>query len=166
MTKRFRSADVLVRTEKLLCSDVRWSGYFECATAVHLAVLVEPFLTHILEGRKTIESRFSVTRSPPYNRVSSGDLVLLKRSSGPVVGVLRVGHVENVELTAETWPAVRALSSSLCADANFWSSREAKRFATLLGVGDVRALPDMQIDKVDRRPWVVLREAQSAMSWA
>jgi hypothetical protein len=40
--------------------------------------MVEPYLGYILEGKKTIESRFSKPLIPPYRRVALGDVVLLK----------------------------------------------------------------------------------------
>ncbi len=36
---------------------------------VHLAVFVEPYLSAVLDGRKTMESRFGLTRQPPYDCV-------------------------------------------------------------------------------------------------
>jgi len=56
--------------------------------ALHLAVMVEPFLSYMLEGRKTIESRFSVKRTAPFNRIHPGDVILLKKAGGPVVAIL------------------------------------------------------------------------------
>src|SRR5437867_4139305 len=64
-----------------LCTDKR------TAFSLHLAVLLEPYLGYVLEGRKTVESRFSAVRCPPYRRVQSGDVVLLKSSGGPVEGI-------------------------------------------------------------------------------
>ena len=58
--------------------------------SLHLAVLVQPYLDFILDGQKTIESRFSIRPIPPYRRVESGDIVLLKASGGPIVGAFFV----------------------------------------------------------------------------
>lgn len=142
----------------VLSSDAKWCSFFDTANRIHLAVLVEPFLTFILDGRKTIESRFAFTRVAPFRRISIGDLVLLKRSSGPVIGVARVGPVEFFELSAVTWPKVRALSASLCVDDEFWRARQKKRYATLLTVDAVRAVDPLSVEKKDRRAWVILRD--------
>lgn len=40
---------------------------------LHLAVFVEPYLGYILEGKKTVESRFGMRRSAPYGQVAAGD---------------------------------------------------------------------------------------------
>jgi hypothetical protein len=52
--------------------DPFWREQLDCvadadsAMAVHLAVFVEPYLQLILEGKKSIESRFSANHCAPY----------------------------------------------------------------------------------------------------
>src|ERR1700680_4435376 len=65
---------------------------------IHLAVFVEPFLGYVLDGSKTVESRFSVNRCAPFGKVSRGDVVLLKRAGGAVVGIARVRTVWSYQL--------------------------------------------------------------------
>ena len=76
--------------EPYLC---QWLSPHKACGTLHLAILVEPYLQFILEGRKTVESRFSVRRGAPYGTVQRGDVVVLKRSGGPVVGLAQVAHV-------------------------------------------------------------------------
>lgn len=152
-------ADMLPQLRAALSDDPHWTRLMEQALGFHLAVLVEPYLTYILEGRKTIESRFSKNRVPPFERVRVGDLVFLKRAAGPVVGVMHVERTDFLLLNDETWPQVRALSGPLCADAGFWLARAEKHYATLLYVGAVRALRPFRVQKTDRRAWVILRDA-------
>lgn len=64
---------------------------------IHIACMVEPFLKYILEGSKTVESRFSKPLIPPYRNISVGDFVLLK--AGPIVASFRASTVEFIELT-------------------------------------------------------------------
>src|ERR1700733_995238 len=74
---------------------------------IHLGVFVEPFLEALLDGRKTVESRFSVHRWAPFDRVQSGDLILLKRSGGPVVGIAVAGEASYYELDADKLDDIR-----------------------------------------------------------
>jgi hypothetical protein len=161
MTAPTVGPDLLQAVQSLLAYDGAWLRSLESADRVHLAVLVEPFLTYILEGKKTIESRFGERRSLPFERVMTGDVVLLKRSAGPVVAIARVALCESVELNAGTWPKVRAMSADICADEAFWTARKNKRYATLLRVDAVRALPNFTITKRDRRPWVIVEERRN-----
>jgi hypothetical protein len=119
-------------------------------------VLVAPFLDHILEGRKTVETRFGITKGPPFGRIKRGDLLLLKRSAGPLVGIARVSKSESMSLSDETWPRLRALSKQICADEQFWSERRDKRYATIAFIDRVRSLRAVSVEKADRRGWVVL----------
>jgi hypothetical protein len=116
---------------------------------VHIACMVEPFLEYILDGRKTIESRFSKPLIPPYRNISVGDFVLLK--AGPIVASFRASTVEFVELTRSR---IRQLaedhSEAICADEDFWAARADKNYATLIGVCDVRQLTPVKVDKQDR----------------
>src|SRR3954451_15221383 len=55
--------------------------------SLHLAIFRAPYLDLILAGKKTIESRFSVNRIAPYEVAEHDDLVLLKRSPGPITAL-------------------------------------------------------------------------------
>jgi hypothetical protein len=127
---------------------------------IHLAVMVEPYLSYILEGKKKIESRFSKHSIAPYGRIAIGDLVLLKLTGGPVLGCFTASSVEFVELAAGEFRRVReTYSEAICADDDFWRSRQDKNFATLVGVDAAQSLSPARVAKSDRRGWVILREA-------
>lgn len=129
---------------------------------LHLAILVEPYLQFILEGKKTIESRFSIHRCPPYKRVNKGDIILLKRSSGPIVGICQVSNAWFYQLDPSSWKTIKEdFSLAICAqDPAFWKDREAASFATLIRINHVRAIDPIKYVKRDRRGWVILQPAQ------
>jgi hypothetical protein len=128
--------------------------------SVHLAIMVEPFLSYILNGTKTIESRFSKNLIAPYQRIKPGDLVLLKRTAGPVVASFEASSAEFVPLdTYQCKRLKRHYSDAICADDDFWDARQDKNFATLVGIHNVRQHEPLTIDKSDRRGWLVLRNA-------
>lgn len=125
---------------------------------VHLAVMVEPFLSYILDGKKSIESRFSKHAIAPFYQIESGDLVLLKLTGGPVVGCFDTDTVEFVALNKNEHDRLRRhYSTAICADDDFWHARQDKRYATLVGVRNVHALDAAPVAKSDRRGWVVLQ---------
>ncbi|MGH3940061.1 MAG: hypothetical protein ACRDTG_15795 [Pseudonocardiaceae bacterium] len=125
----------------------------------HLAIMVEPFLSYLLNGQKTIESRFSKNAIAPYGKVTMGDLVLLK--AGPVVGAFTVSSVDFVTLHGDSLARLRRdYAAAICAkEDEFWNVRANKRYATLTGVSDVYKLPPVTVSKRDMRGWVVLRAA-------
>lgn len=132
--------------------------------ALHLAVMQEPFLTLLLQGRKTIESRFSVNRVSPYGDVCAGDVLALKAQSGPIVGLALVEHVAFYELEPATWRELQErFARPLCAEEpGFWDARARARYATLMRVVDTRTVAPLAVAKRDRRGWVRLGPRSTA----
>lgn len=131
------------------------------AFALHLGIFVEPYLQYILDGLKTVESRFSTRRLAPYHHVGPGDVLLLKQASGPIVGLCHIAHVWFYRLDPQSWQTIRAsFAQALCAqDPEFWTARAHASFATLMRIQHVQAIPPITYQKRDRRGWVVLRPA-------
>ena len=68
----------------------------------HLAIFQQPFLELILAGKKTIESRFSQKKISPYGQINVGDVVLMKKSGGNVLGEFTVKNVLEFEKISRT----------------------------------------------------------------
>ncbi len=139
------------RADSLFAESERHNG-------IHLAVFVEPFLQFVLDGRKTVESRFSMYRTPPFGCVRSRDVVLVKRSGGPVVAIAEISRVWYYELDAKAWDFIRKrFAAQLCIDGSeFWQKKSSSYFATLMQFGSVEELDPVPCSKRDRRGWVVL----------
>ncbi len=159
------SSSLLARFEEHLNSPQYWEGRCGLVSAspkrrnsIHLAVFVEPFLQFVLDGRKTVESRFSIHRRPPFGCVQSGDLVLVKESGGPVVAVAEISEVWYYQLDQEAWEVIRTrFAKQLCIeDPEFWQSKSSSYFGTLMQIGRVEKLDPLVCSKRDRRGWVVL----------
>jgi hypothetical protein len=132
------------------------SGLPSCG--IHLAVFVEPFLGYVLDGSKTVESRFSVNRCAPFGKVSQGDVVLLKKAGGPVVGIALVRTVWSYKLDESSWGLIRERFAKVlrAQDPEFWERRRGASYATLMLIDHVLALEPVEWEKKDRRGWVVL----------
>lgn len=126
---------------------------------IHLAIFVEPYLQYIIKGKKTVESRFSVNRIAPFKRIFQGDLVLLKKSGGPVIGFCLVKNVWFYQLNPSTWNEIRNnFESALCIrDPQFWESKKDASYATLIELGEFNLFSSIKFQKQDRRGWVVLK---------
>ena len=131
----------------------------------HLAILAHGWIDLILDGKKTIESRFTKVRCAPFGKVHVGDIVYLKESAGLVKGMFRVAKVETFE------GLERSDVSSLYekyGKAIFYQAYTAffppekwldSKHATLLHIADpVRFETPLSIKKRDRRAWVVLEQ--------
>jgi hypothetical protein len=130
------------------------------AVALHLAILVNPYLQLLLDGQKTVESRFSINRRAPYDQVQHGDVVLLKRSGGPITGIGLVTEAKFYQVTPTVLRAIRdEFADELgISDPSFWSDRERAAFATLLRLSQVRTLTPIPYLKRDQRAWIILKQ--------
>lgn len=134
---------------------------------IHLAIFVEPYLGLLLEGKKTVESRFSINRHPPFERVKTGDILIVKKAGGPVCGICKVANVWFYRLNPRTWPEIERHAEALCMDgSSFWEKKKAASFATLMQVEDVLRVEEFAIYKEDPRSWVVIRPTPPAQQGA
>jgi hypothetical protein len=156
-------ADVLDAAE----SEPAWAELIEQVTrernrGIHLAVLVEPYLQFVLDRTKTVESRFSRNRCPPFGRVSVDDVILLKRAAGPVVGACTVSDVWSYYVDPTTLASIRQrFGPAIQPQSGFWESRRDTAFATLMRIEGAQTLPGIRVPKRDRRGWVVLRQQRA-----
>ena len=145
-----------------LANDKFWKKHLLDAsvknTAVHLGVFIEPFLTFILEGKKTIESRFSKNRISPFEQVNKNDILLLKKSGGEIKGICRIKDAWFYHLDKDSWKDIRyGFEKQLCiTDSNFWQIKQDASYASLMLIDQVRAIPSIKFKKQDRRGWIVL----------
>jgi hypothetical protein len=130
---------------------------------VHLAIFSEPFLSLLLSGKKTIESRFSINKLSPFQKVTKGDIVFAKKTGGEVCGFFLVGETKYfAQPTQKKLTELKQLySDGICANevSNFWIERRNARFISLLDVKYASYTPPIRIDKRDRTAWVVLKPA-------
>jgi hypothetical protein len=136
-----------------------WNAGRSLGFSWHLAVFVEPFLSYVLDGSKTVESRFSVNRTEPYRRVAVGDAVLIKSSGGPIVAVAEVRQAAFYQLDREQLDLIRErFGPELRVEGEaFWEDRKECCFATIVGLGNVHRIEPVECDKRDKRGWVRLR---------
>ena len=152
--------------------DPEWGKIVEDCTSpgpngksLHLAVFTEPFLSFLMAGKKTVESRFSQNGCAPYDQVSPGDVVLLKRSGDEIVGLAHVSNVQHLTRRAD-WEELRSLyQQQLCAtDDSFWAEVKGSDYASLMWFDRIRRLPPIDCEKRDRRGWVVIKHATEQLS--
>ena len=130
---------------------------------IHLAIFNEPFLSLLVNGTKTIESRFSMNKVSPYDKVFNGDIVFIKKSGGPITGyfIVRKTHFYTPLTLKERAEIKKRFSKGICSNAvsDFWSSRSSKKYISLLETSSVKKIPPVSISKKDRMAWVVIRSA-------
>jgi hypothetical protein len=135
-----------------------WTSILEQNPRTHLAVLVEPYLSLILTGKKTIESRFSRTRRVPYETVAARDVIVMKRSAGPLAGIALIEQTWFFDLHKTPLESIKRqfAAAMAVAEDDFWDQRESMRYATLIRLSHVTPLPPLTCFKRDQRAWVTL----------
>jgi len=167
MNDDYKSFDsqILRKLKSNLDSDSHWGSYFNddalphLPRGIHVAIFVEPYLGLVLDGTKTIESRFSLKRITPYHHVERGDVILLKASGGPIVGISQVAKAWFFELTPSTWTRIKKdFSTGICPmGPDFWKQRSNAAFASLFHLSNVKPLEPLAFPKRDRRGWVTFQ---------
>ncbi len=108
----------------------------------HIAIIAPAVARRLLDGTKTIESRFSRTRRPPFGCVGAGDRVVFKLSGGPCVVDARVRRVQEfTNLTPRSVNSLRRRWNALvAADQAYWRRRLGCRFGVLVWLESVRPI--------------------------
>lgn len=123
----------------------------------HLGVFAEPYLDLMMKGTKTIESRFSIKKIAPYNKIKKDDIVFIKKSSGQVLGYLTIKEVLFFDLKVTPIDYIREkYGRELCVTDEFWESKEKSNYATLIIIDKIKRLESFRIDKKGMQTWIVL----------
>ncbi len=124
----------------------------------HLAILKKPYLDAILDGAKTIESRLTVTKRSPFNRISLADMIFFKISSGPVCAAASVAAVKQFEnLDPQQIIEIKQkYNHQIRGTDRYWLKKANSRFALLVWLKNVHPIEPVYINKKDWRAWVVL----------
>lgn len=126
----------------------------------HLAIFKGDGGEKILLGKKTIESRFSKRKNPPYGTISSGDIVYIKPSGQDPIGQFRVKKVIFYNgLEIGDFGAIREkYGKELAVDEAYWEAHKGARYGTLIFISQSSRFitAPIKIPKKDLRGWVVL----------
>jgi hypothetical protein len=124
----------------------------------HLAVMSGPYLDRILDGTKTIESRFMRNRTAPYGQVAVDDVIFFKPTCSPITAVGLAGNVIHLDIRGFSLEEIAEQYGAKIApaDESFWTDRTKARYATLITMVDAVTISPLSINKRDRRGWVVL----------
>jgi ASC-1-like (ASCH) protein len=105
----------------------------------HVAILQPRYLKLILQGKKTLESRLTLKRLPPWNVAHAGQTIYFKQTSGPFrckAVIQRVHSFDN--LTPQLIQQIKArFNDGILGDDTYWSQKQRCRYATIIELSDV-----------------------------
>lgn len=126
----------------------------------HLAIFKGEVGEWILQGKKTIESRFSQKKIAPFGLISTRDLVYIKPSGKDIIGQFRVKKVifydglsfEDIKVIKRDYGKVLAMDNS------YWQRKKDSKYGTLIFIGESTRFitSPLKPSKKDLRGWVVL----------
>ncbi len=110
----------------------------------------------MLDGKKTIESRFSKNKIMPYNQITKDDIVIVKKSSGVVLGYFTIKDVLFFDLNKTSMEEMKIkYNKQLCVDETFWISKKNSNYATLIIIDKLFKLKPFHINKKGMQTWIV-----------
>ncbi len=123
----------------------------------HIAILRQPFYDMVLNGEKTIESRWSMNKIAPYKKVKVGDDILLKVTGEPVTARAKVKEVKYFELTPEIVEEIRVNYGKQIGTDKFedWESTRQKKFCTLIWLKDVKRIQPLSVPRSNGAGWII-----------
>ena len=124
----------------------------------HIAIFVGTAIDDILSGKKTIESRFSISRVLPYGEVSKDDIIFLKKSGGDIIGQAIADNVLYYDnLTKNSVEILKKeYADQILATNSYWESKKNSKFGTLIFLKKPKRFAfSVKFKKKDRRPWIL-----------
>lgn len=126
---------------------------------LHLGIFTEPYLTYMLDGKKTIESRFSKNKIFPYHQISNDDIVIVKKSSGNVLAYFTIKEIMFFDLNETSIDELKEkYQKDLCVEESFWYLKRNSRYATLIFIDKLVKLNPFPIKKKGMQTWIKLGE--------
>lgn len=123
---------------------------------VHLAIMDKNTIDMILKGEKTIESRFSKKKIPPFNKATAGETVYLKESGKDILtsfDIERVAYYDN--LTSEKVGLIRdKYDDQINAPDSYWDRKLNSNYGTLMWIKNVKRIRPIKISKKGRQGFV------------
>ncbi len=126
----------------------------------HIVILKKKYYDMVLAGTKTIESRFSMNKCAPYNKVQVGDTLLIKETGKDVSATAKVKDVKYYELTPSLVEDIRikygkAIGTDSPKD---WESTTRKKYCTLVWLENVDQINPIKVQRSCGAGWICLEE--------
>lgn len=126
----------------------------------HLAIMCYPYLDNILNGSKTIESRFSKIKKIPFNSVHKNDIILFKGVSSKIIAVSLVKRVESFSNLnpQKIDKIITKYNKGLTTQENFIKSKLKSKYGTIIFITKTeRLVKPIKLIKKDRRAWIIFQ---------
>lgn len=122
----------------------------------HIAVMDKGTINKVLNGTKTIESRFSKNKIAPYQKIEVGDTIYLKESGGNITAAFTADKVLYFDnLTQKKVNEIRTTFGHLInANNDYWEIKKDANYGTLIYIKNPIRVTPVKINKKGRSGFV------------
>jgi len=126
----------------------------------HIAILRQPFFDMVINGEKTIESRWSMNKIAPYGKVNIGDEILLKETGKDVTARCVVKDVKYYQLIPELVEEIRIKYGKEIGTDKFkdWQSTLKKKYCTLIWLEKVKKIEPIKVKRSNGAGWLLIKD--------
>ena len=126
----------------------------------HIAILRQPFYGMVLNGTKTIESRWGMNKCAPFGKIKVGDVIYIKQTGKPVTAKAVAKEVKFYILTPKLVEEIRIKYGKLIGTDKFedWETTLNKKYCTLIWLDKVEKIPPMQVPRSNGAGWIILKD--------
>ena len=124
----------------------------------HIAILRKKYYDMVISGEKTIESRFSMNKIAPYNKINVGDILWIKETGKDVTLKVIVDKVKFYELTPEIVEKIRInYGKEIGTDKpQDWTSTLQKKYGTLIWLKNIERIEPKKVKRSNGAGWIVV----------
>jgi hypothetical protein len=122
----------------------------------HLAIMDKDTINKILNGTKTIESRFSKNKISPYEKVKVEDIVYLKESGKDIIAsfiVSKVIYFNNLNKD-KVIEIKDKYGKEINADDSYFKIKESSSYGTLMYIKDPKRIEPITVYKKGRQGFI------------
>lgn len=123
----------------------------------HIVIFKQPFFDMVLNGEKTIESRWSFHKIAPYGKVNIGDELLLKETGKDITATAQVKDVKYYELTPQKVEEIRIKYGKQIGTDKFenWQSILQKKYCTLVWLDNIKQISPLSVKRSNGAGWIL-----------
>lgn len=132
----------------------------------HLAIMDRETINKILDGKKTIESRFSKNKITPYNRVKKGEIVYLKESGGDILATFEIDKAlffDNLD-NKKILEIKNSYNKSINAPDDYFNYKSNCKYGTLIYIKNPKAIVPITIYKNNRLAFLTVNSIVDDLS--
>ncbi len=126
----------------------------------HIAIFRGLLFDMVINGTKTIESRWSNKKVAPFNKVQVGDTIFIKKTSCDVVAKTQVKAVKFYNLSHEIAENIKKNYGKEIGIDYFenWENYKNKKYCTLIWLADIIPVKNMKVQNSHGAGWIVVKE--------